>query len=207
MADKILDSWLDNVWNKFNEIIQKFSNNVSLLQERAKNQKASATEIETLNSKIRELQSDYYLSSEPSLLKIYSAQQGERITLSFKEEVEQTIGQFPALICKNVATKENGKTYTMHSSYGVSDRNHAYHNSYASTKNTSRSCSSYVCPSNQNGGCGDSTYKTLSGANGSGCRPNEQYITVTKTNYISQETTCPNEVSPDLRFSNATIKA
>lgn len=206
MADKILDSWLDNVWNKFNEIIQKFSNNVSPLQERAKNQKASATEIETLNSKIRELQRDYYLSSEPSLLKIYSAQQGERITLSFKEEVDQTIGQFPALICKNVATKENGKTYTMHSSYGVTSRDHAYHNSYGQTDNTSRSCSSYDCSNNQ-AGCGDRTYKTLSGVNGSGCRPNEQYITVTKTNYISQEVTCPNDVSPDLRFSNATINA
>lgn len=195
MADKILDSWLDNVWNKFNEIIQKFSNNVSLLQERAKNQKASAAEIETLNSKIRELQRDYYLSSEPSLLKIYSAQQGERITLNFKEEVDQTINQFPALICKNVATKENGKTYTMHSSYGATSRDHAYHNAYGQTYNTSRS------------GCNDDrTYKTLSSSNESGCRPNEQYITVTKTNYISQEVTCPNEVSPDLRFTNATIK-
>ena len=197
MADKILDSWLDNVWNKFNEIIQNFSNGVSLLQERAKNQKASATEIETLNSKIRELQQDYYLSSEPSLLKIYSAQQGERITLSFKEEVEQTIGQFPALICKNVATKENGKTYTMHANYGLTSKDHSYHSSYGTSGNSRGDCNEEK----------DHTKKTRDGVRScSGCRPNEVYITVTKTNYISSETVCKNEVGPDLRFTNTVIK-
>ena len=109
LAEQIKKSWIQNIWNQFNSVISKFSNGLSQLNTTFTTAKASDINT-TLNNKISQMKSDYYLQHESNLFTAYTITQGSKIENATKTNFDNEVAGFSVLVCKNTMNYNNGTT-------------------------------------------------------------------------------------------------
>lgn len=186
-GDKILRTWVNNVWSKFNTVISSFSNGLAQLG--TPTTKIATADITNLNNKINQIKADYYLSSETNLFVTFSATQGSTISSTLQNTVDNNISGFSVLKCKNVATYLNG------------------------TKIDNGTCSKDTC---SNGDCSRGTYiygqtkNSRSGYSSNSTAKQQQHCTKlcrnqTCTNGSHGNGTCSNGTNSNGTKSNGTV--
>lgn len=182
MATKLLKSWIQNIWNKFNSVITSYSDGLSTLSNFQG--KVTASDFNTtLSNKIAQMKSDYYLKHEASLFTAYTITKNTKVVDSARTNYENEVNGFSVLVCKNTMSYTNGTTACSNGSNSnqICDRgtyNRGHNDDY---------CNSIVQESRS------------SNSNGS----YEDYYTCTqgtKTN----ATTCTNEYTVNLRCAKTT---
>ena len=175
-GDKALLSWIQGIYDSFNNVISKYSNGLTQLGSPAT--KISASDITTLNSKINQIKSDYYLSTEPSLFVTYSASAGNLITTNFKTTADDNVSGFAVLKCKNIATNSHGKN-----SHGTNNHGYKSNGTNSHTSKDNGTCSSNgtwnprgSTKNSRSGYSSNSTVKNGQGSsNGNGSKSNGSY--------------------------------
>ena len=117
MATSLLRSWLTGIYNSLNSKIANYSNGASQMTVPTA-AKISASDVNTIMSKLDALKSDAYFSTAKSTLFTTYTQvsSGSKINTTTKNQLDQIVTNFNKVVCKNSYTNSYG-SYT--NSYGT----------------------------------------------------------------------------------------
>lgn len=139
--------WIQTIWKKFNNVIEKFSNGIQNLPE--PNLKTiEDSDIQILNNKIKEIKKDLYLSSEADLFVTHAVSRGQLLTSEYKQAMDKMVDGFGVLVCKNIATQTNGMNENGYNSKGYNSYGSHSHGTNSHGKNSHGKNSYGDCTSN-----------------------------------------------------------